>query len=68
MSDLDALRAEADRLGIFLDDADLKRVATLLEQTRASVQALGDLPTEWLEPGYVFTPTPAAPRGTDRGR
>lgn len=62
MSDLRALRAEADRLGLYFEEADLVRVATLLEQTRESVRALGPQATEWIEPGYVFTPIPAATR------
>lgn len=67
MNDLRALREEADRLGLYFEDADLERVATLLEQTRASVRALGPQPTEWVEPGYVFTPTPAAPKDGEPG-
>ncbi len=66
MSDLRNLREEADRLGLPLDDEDLARIATLLDQTRESVRALGPQATEWIEPGYVFTPIPAAPRNGER--
>jgi hypothetical protein len=62
VSDLKALRAEADRLELYFDEADLRRIATLLDQTRESVRALGPMPTEWVEPSYVFTPIAAAPK------
>lgn len=62
MSDLEALRAEADRLELYFTDADLERIATLLDQARESVRALGPMPTEWVEPSYVFTPIAAAPK------
>jgi hypothetical protein len=65
MSDRRALREEADRLGLYFEDSDLDRIVTLLDQTRESVQALGPQPTEWIEPGYVFTPTPAASRDAE---
>ncbi|MEO5963876.1 MAG: hypothetical protein ABIR11_00320 [Candidatus Limnocylindrales bacterium] len=65
MSDPRALRDDADRLGLYFEDSDLDRIATLLDQTRESVRALGRQPTEWIEPGYVFTPTPAASRDAD---
>lgn len=66
MSDVRAMRDEAVRLGLYLDDSDLDRIATLLDQTRESIRALGPQPTEWIEPGYIFTPRPAAPRDTSR--
>jgi hypothetical protein len=62
VSDLEALRAEADRLELYFTDADLERIVKLLHQARESVRALGPMPTEWLEPSYVFTPIPAAPK------
>ena len=62
MSELEALRAEADRLERYFDDADLQRVATLLDQTRESVRSLGPQPTDWVEPSYVFNPIAAAPK------
>jgi hypothetical protein len=62
VSDVRILREEAERLGLPFDDEDLARIATLLDQTRESVRRLGLQATEWIEPGYVFTPIAAAPR------
>ena len=62
MSDLRILREEAEGGELSSDDADLARIATLLDQTRESARALGPQATEWIEPPNVFTPIPAASR------